>query len=59
MKKSIYMLNLLLTFFFTLASSVWKAEYYVILVSCSIDMNVIAVGFFPFVKSSFSNRNNE
>lgn len=27
-KKSIYMLNLLF-YFFTLASSVWKAEYYV------------------------------
>lgn len=59
MKKSIYMLNLLLSFF-TLASSVWKAEYYVILLAApKIWMLLLLVFFFPFVKSSFSNRNNE
>lgn len=47
MKKSIYMLNLLLSFF-TLASSVWKAEYYVILLAApKIWMLLLLVFFFP------------
>lgn len=59
MKKSIYMLNLLLMFFLHWLV-LFEKQNIMYRVSCSIDMNVIAVGFFfPFVKSSFSNRNKE